>query len=286
MPVSCPACGVLQNVGTGATLALLAKYDFPLRRLQASRAHGYPRTSGRETRNPQKVPSGSQQEEPERGKHGSGKTGELLQGIFPLTVCGVRGYNQKNNGSGKMYTIKEAAGILGMTKPGIRYRITALEIPLNKDAFGRIMLSDDDLQWIREGKKPEREPESGENKEKEPERKAENTEKEPEETGKNQKEPESGVTAALVEMLREELRVKNAQIKSLTAQLSDTTEALKSAQRSLEQAQILHAKSVNLLPDAQTEPEPEDEQESETRTRAEEDPTPQKRGLWARIFGR
>lgn len=184
------------------------------------------------------------------------------------------------------HTLKEAAEILNMTKPGIRYRIMMLQIPLSKDAFGRITLSDEDLQCIREGKKPERDPESSEKQEKEPERKAENTEKEPEETGKNQKEPESGVTAALVEMLREELRVKNAQIESLTAQLSDTTEALKSAQRSLEQAQILHAKSVNLLPDAQTEPEPEDEQEPETRTRAGEDPKPRKRTLWERITGK
>ena len=191
------------------------------------------------------------------------------------------------------HTLKEAAEILNMTKPGIRYRIMMLQIPLSKDAFGRITLSDEDLQCIREGKKPERDPESSEKQEKEPERKAENTEKEPEETGKNQKEPESGVTAALVEMLREELRVKNAQIESLTAQLSDTTEALKSAQRSLEQeqtslkqAQILHAKSVNLLPDAQTEPEPEDGKEAETRTQPGEDPTPRKKTLWERITGK
>ena len=195
-----------------------------------------------------------------------------------------------------MYTIKEAAGILGMTKPGIRYRITALKIPLNKDAFGRITLSDDDLQWIRDGKKPESEVESGEKQEKEPEREAENTgknseesERKPEETGKNEKEPESGVTAALVEMLREELRGKNEQIASLTAQLENVTEALKTAQRSLEQAQILHAKSVNLLPDAQTaqtEPEPEDGKEAETRTQPGEDPTPRKRTLWERITGK
>lgn len=193
------------------------------------------------------------------------------------------------------HTLKEAAEILNMTKPGIRYRITVLKIPLDKDAFGRVTLSDDALQWIRDGKKPEREPESGEKKEKEPERESENTgknsaesERKPEETGKNQKEPESGVTAALVEMLREELRVKNAQIESLTAQLSDTTEALKSAQRSLEQeqtslkqAQILHAKSVNLLPDAQTEPE-----EAETRMHTGEDAEPRKRTLWERITGK
>lgn len=199
-----------------------------------------------------------------------------------------------------MYTIKEAAGILGMTKPGIRYRITALKIPLNKDAFGRITLSDDDLQWIRDGKKPESEVESGEKQEKEPERESENpgknseeSERKPEETGKNEKEAESGVTAALVEMLREELRGKNEQIASLTAQLENVTEALKTAQRSLEQAQILHAKSVNLLPDAQTaqtEPEPEDKQEAETRTgaaeNAGEDPNPRKRTLWERITGK
>lgn len=175
-----------------------------------------------------------------------------------------------------MYTIKEAAGILGMTKPGIRYRITALKIPLNKDAFGRITLSDDDLQWIRDGKKPESEVESGEKQEKEPEREAENTgknseesERKPEETEKNEKEAESGVTAALVEMLREELREKNEQIASLNAQLENVTEALKTAQRSLAQEQILHAKSVNLLPDVQAEPE--NEQKEETRTRAGED---------------
>ena len=67
------------------------------------------------------------------------------------------------------HTLKEAAEILNMTKPGIRYRIMMLQIPLNKDAFGRITLSDDDLQCIREGKKPERDPESSEKQEKEPE---------------------------------------------------------------------------------------------------------------------
>ena len=57
------------------------------------------------------------------------------------------------------HTLKEAAEILNMTKPGIRYRIMMLQIPLSKDAFGRITLSDEDLQCIREGKKPERDPE-------------------------------------------------------------------------------------------------------------------------------
>ncbi len=174
-----------------------------------------------------------------------------------------------------MYTIKEAAGILGMTKPGIRYRITALKIPLNKDAFGRITLSDDDLQWIREGKKPERDPESSEKQEKEPERKAENTEKEPEETGKNQKEPESNVTAALVEMLRGELQEKDKQIENLSGELARMGERLDSAiqawrdaQRDLAAAQALHAATVHQLQAAQ---EPENEQKEETRTRAGED---------------
>lgn len=196
-----------------------------------------------------------------------------------------------------MYTLKEAAEILGMTKPGIRYRIMMLQIPLSKDAFGRITLSDGDLQWIRDGKKPESEVESGEKQEKEPEREAENTgknseesERKPEETGKNEEEAESSVTAALVEMLREELRGKNEQIASLTAQLENVTEALKTAQRSLEQAQILHAKSVNLLPDAQTaQTEPEEEHKQEDQEQEPEDKqdeeTP-KRSFWARIFGK
>lgn len=197
--------------------------------------------------------------------------------------------------------MKEAAERLGMTKPGIRYRLKVLGITLEKDGFGRVELSEDVLQRIRDGKRPESVVESGEKKEKEPEsepeksgKNSEESEREPERTGKNEKETESGVTAALVEMLREELRSKNAQIASLTAQNESLTEALKTAQRSLEQAQILHAKSVNLLPDAQTEPEPEDKREPETRTRAEEDQPerepdaePHKKRSWLdRILGR
>lgn len=210
----------------------------------------------------------------------------------PLPV-GYNGANHKRAGRVKMgYSLKEAAERLGMTKPGIRYRLKVLGIPIEKDAFGRVELTEDALQWLRDGKKPESVEESGGKQEKEPEREAENAEKnseeserKPEETGKNEKEAESGVTAALVEMLREELRGKNEQIASLTAQLENVTEALKTAQRSLEQAQILHAKSVNLLPDAQTaqtEPDKVDEDPDE-----DDEPTPQrKRGFLAWLLGR
>lgn len=162
------------------------------------------------------------------------------------------------------YTLKQAAEILGMTKPGIRYRITMLEIPLNKDAFGRISLSDDDLQWIREGKKPE----SIEKQEKEPERKPESIEKEPEEIGKNQKEPEGNAEAVALAVLREQIAVKDAQIASLTAQLENVTEALRAAQRSLEGAQALHAATVKQLQEATAdEPEPVDEDPGEPEQR-------------------
>lgn len=158
----------------------------------------------------------------------------------------------------RKYSVREASERLGLTKPGIRYRAKVLGIPLEKDAFGRVELSEDALQWIRDGKKPESVEESGEKQEKEPERESENTgknseesERKAEETGKNEKEAESGVTAALVEMLREELRGKNKQIASLTAQLESVTDALKAAQRSLEGAQALHAATVKQLQAAQ-----------------------------------
>ena len=192
------------------------------------------------------------------------------------------------------YSLKEAAERLGMTKPGIRYRLQVLGIPLEKDAFGRLELSEDALQWLRDGKKPESVEESGEKQKKEPEREAENTgknseesERIPESGGKNEKEPEGKAESAEVvalEVLREQCMEQRREIERLNAKLEakerridELTDRLTEA---LAKAQILHAASSKMLQDAVAEEPEEDPGE-------EKAPSPQKkRGLWARLFGR
>ena len=190
----------------------------------------------------------------------------------------------------KYYSIKEAAELLSMTKPGIRYRLKLLSIPLEKDAFGRVVLSEGALQWIRDGKKPESEAESGEKSEKVTESNPENTgkneeapESEAEKSGKNSKESESEGAAVVMALaaLQRQLEVKDEQIKELTEQLHTVTEALAAAQRTLEGSQALHAHTMQQLQAATEEDQPEEEPEADT------DPEPhKKRSLLDRILGR
>lgn len=202
----------------------------------------------------------------------------------------------------KTYTLKEAADLLGMTKPGIRYRLKVLGIPLEKDAFGRLELSEDALQWLRDGKKPESVEESGEKQKKEPEREAENTgknseesERIPESGGKNEKEPEGKAESAEVvalEVLREQCMEQRREIERLNAKLEakerridELTDRLTEA---LAKAQILHAASSKMLQDAVAEDsqaEPEEDPDGE-KAPSPQEPPQKKRGLWARLFGR
>ena len=160
------------------------------------------------------------------------------------------------------YTIKDAAELLGMTKPGIRYRLKKLGESLPRDEAGQIIITPEVLEKIRDTEKPESEAE------RKPERTVESekdlsgkkVERSGKISGKSEDLPEkeaesfrkaesdaSPVTLALVEMLRRDLEKKDAQIASLSAQLSDTTEALKSAQTALTAAQALHAATEKRL---------------------------------------
>lgn len=178
------------------------------------------------------------------------------------------------NGSGKMYTIKEAADLLGMSKPGIRYRLKLLNVSLARDEAGRIVLDEETLQRLKTDLKPEREPERTVESEealtgKTAERDGDftgKTERKPEkeaESGKKAENEESDLHFAL-SMLREQLAAKDAQIEALTKQLADVTEALKGSQ-------ALHAATVKMLQGATEEPDTAERDEPEE---------PKRRGLW------
>lgn len=198
----------------------------------------------------------------------------------------------------KYYSIKEAAELLSMTKPGIRYRLKLLSIPLEKDAFGRVVLSESALQWVRDGKKPESVGESEEKQKEKAEIDPENTEKngeeskrKPESDEKNDKKAESTEAFALavlqerldkmereVERLNNKLDERERRIDELTDKLTDA----------LAKAQILHAGSVRLLREAEEEtPITEEEDQPERAPDAEEGTARTKKKSWLdRILGR
>ena len=224
----------------------------------------------------------------------------------------------------KTYTLKEAAERIGLTKPGIRERMKRLNEPFAKDVKGRIVLTEDALRRlesdVKKESQPESEVESGKyfpESEVESDRKLSGkSESKPESevesdrklSGKSESKPESEVEsdrkvesaeAVALEVLREQITVKDAQIASLTEQLASVTEALvtaqrtiESSQRALEASQALHAATVKQLqaaqsvvpPTIQEEPRnPEEEKEKPEEKRwfipddDEEDPPLQKR---------
>lgn len=196
------------------------------------------------------------------------------------------------------YTIKDAAELLGMTKPGIRYRLKKLGESLLRDEAGQIIITPEVLEKIRDTEKPERRPERTVESEKDLSGKK--VERSGKISGKSEDLPEkeaesfrkaesdaSPVTLALVEMLRRDLDKKDAQIANLSAQLSDTTEALKSAQTALTAAQALHAVTEKRLQELeakqnpvetiiQNAPEPVTEQKKEDPENKPEEEAPKK----------
>lgn len=194
----------------------------------------------------------------------------------------------------KCYTLKEAAELLGMTKPGIRYHLKALAETIEKDDKGQIIVPESILQRIRDNMKPESKveskPESGKllsesEPESKPESKPESGKYFPESEEKLPQKPESIVEsdqesgkyfpesdrkaesaeAVALEILREQIAIKDAQIAQLSAQLEvkdrqierkdeqlgKLTEALAAAQRTAEGSQALHAATVKQLQAAQ-----------------------------------
>ena len=188
----------------------------------------------------------------------------------------------------KTYTLKEAAERIGLTKPGIRERMKRLNEPFAKDVKGRIVLTEDALRRLESDVKKESQPES----------EVESRKYFPESEVESDRKVESAEAVAL-EVLREQITVKDAQIASLTEQLASVTEALvtaqrtiESSQRALEASQALHAATVKQLqaaqsvvpPTIQEEPRnPEEEKEKPEERRwfipddDEEDPPLQKR---------
>ena len=180
----------------------------------------------------------------------------------------------------KTYTLKEAAERIGLTKPGIRERMKRLNEPFAKDVKGRIVLTEDALRRlesdVKKESQPESEVESGKyfpESEVESDRKLSGkSESKPESevesdrklSGKSESKPESdrkveSAEAIALEVLREQITVKDAQIASLTEQLASVTEALvtaqrtiESSQRALEASQALHAATVKQLQAAQS----------------------------------
>jgi AcrR family transcriptional regulator len=82
-------------------------------------------------------------------------------------------------------------------------------------------------------------------------------------------------TDALFDMLKNELEIKNEQIKELNARLAETTAALVSAQQAVQAAQALHAGTIR----QQIESSVADPEEPETTP-------PKKQGIFIRLFGK
>lgn len=211
------------------------------------------------------------------------------------------------------YTLKQAADLLGMTRQGLKYWLDRLGEPLVKDTSGRYVVTDDALNRVKQARevasevtseatsaKVDRETESAENK------------RRSESEGASEAVSEvasevPAVTLALVEMLREELKTKNAQIDELNKRLAEVTEALATAQRTAEGSQALHAATMKQLQEQQSTvkpiiqeesaPEPErsvKEEEPEGRRwfvpddedEDDEPPVKKKRSFWDWLLGR
>lgn len=184
----------------------------------------------------------------------------------------------------KYYTLKEAAELLGMTKPGIRYHLKALDEPLKKNEKGQVLVSEEVLNRIREiikaaESRSESRPESGNLlSESEPESTTQLSgisESKPESNGQipesipeseRKVESEEKVITFTLTALRQQIEAKDVQlaekdrqIAQLVEQLGTLTEALitaqrtiESSQRALEASQALHAATVKQLQAAQS----------------------------------
>lgn len=170
------------------------------------------------------------------------------------------------------YTLKQAADLLGMTRQGLKYWLDRLGEPLVKDTSGRYVVSDDALNRVKQAREVASEVTSGVASEAisaEVDRKTENAENKRRSESEGASEAVSevasevpAVTLALVEMLREELRTKNAQIDELNKRLAEVTEALATAQRTAEGSQALHAATMKQLQEQQSTVKPIVQEES------------------------
>lgn len=184
------------------------------------------------------------------------------------------------------YTIKEAADALGVSKQAVRYHLKKIGGQFRKDERGAAVITAEVFEQIRAriGGKEVVNGDSFTGKQvvKESDFTGKEAVNDASFTGKQEADPAVALT---LEILREQLAVKDAQIAEkdrqiaqLSAQLSDTTEALKAAQRAQEAAQALHAGTMAQLQEV-TQNAPET---VEVEPVAEADPEePERRGFWA-----
>ena len=157
-------------------------------------------------------------------------------------------------------TIKQLADELGLSKTAIRKKMTEefRASYVTNDATGTMQISEEGCKLLREQfRKPaETIPET-----------AENSRKQLPET------PQTEVFA-LIEMLQNELKIKNDQITELNARLAETTAALTETTKSLQAAQALHAGTIQqqLL------------EESTENSSQEQPKTDKKQGFFRRLF--
>ena len=198
------------------------------------------------------------------------------------------------------YTLKEAADLLGLTKPGVMYHLRMMGGPIPKDERGRVIVPEDALNQIRESVGAAKCKVQTENSAQSDTANLAKTSRKPELTEILQSRIDTmdGEIAKLHEeiaKLNEQLSAKDAQIAEKDKQIArrdeqvgTLTEALATAQRTAEGSQALHAASVKMLQnamaeDSQAEPE---EDPGEEKAPSPQEPPQKKRGLWARLFGR
>lgn len=112
------------------------------------------------------------------------------------------------------------------------------------------------------------------------ERLMETEEKFPETSGNQAETSANRISARMVDMLQEQLNVKDRQIAELNARLAETTLALTETQRSLQAAQALHAGTIQQSLETAAEQYPYTE--SDTAVSAEGS---EKRGFFSRFAG-
>lgn len=156
----------------------------------------------------------------------------------------------------KTYTLKEAADLLGLTKPGVMYHLRMMGGgPIPKDERGRVIVPEDALSQIREAvETAKRKVQSANSAQSETANLAE-TSRKPElteilQTQISVKDSEIAKLHEEIAKLNDQLSAKDAQIAEKDKQLGNLTDALAAAQRTAEGSQALHAASVKMLQDA------------------------------------
>lgn len=190
-------------------------------------------------------------------------------------------------------TLKEAAEVLGLTKAGVMYHLRMMGVSADKDAKGRIIITEDMIGRIRDSMETaKRKVQSTNSAQSETANLAE-TSRKPElteilQTQISVKDSEIAKLHEEIAKLNDQLSAKDAQIAEKDKQLGNLTDALAAAQRTAEGSQALHAASVKMLQDAVAEDsqaEPEEDPDEE-KAPSPQEPPQKKRGLWARLFGR